>query len=94
MGFKLINYSGMLQRAAIRNMLDVAEILTREGTTTSAYPSRLCDLTERSALLGLAQFYELEERLYGKFLETEGSWRKDLEERETARKPGTQKIPI
>jgi len=94
MGFKIINYSGMFQRAAIRNMLYVAGVLKREGTTTSAYPSRICDLIERSELLGLSQFYDLEERLYGKFLETEGSWRKDLEEREAIHKHGTQKIPI
>jgi carboxyvinyl-carboxyphosphonate phosphorylmutase len=75
MGYKLINYSGMLQRAAIRGMLDVAGVLKREGTTSSAYPSKLCDLAERSELLGLERFYELEERLYGPIIDTEGSWR-------------------
>jgi methylisocitrate lyase len=94
MGYKLINYSGMLQRTAIRAMTDVAEILKREGTTASAYPEKICDMTERSELLGLSQFYELEERLYGKFMETEGSWRKELDERAAARKSGTPKIPI
>lgn len=94
MGYKLINYSGMLQRTAIRAMTDVAEILKREGTTASAYPEKICDMTERSELLGLSQFYELEERLYGKFLETEGSWRKELDERSAARKSETRKIPI
>ena len=94
MGYKLINYSGMLQRTAIRAMADVAEILKREGTTASAYPGKICDMTERSELLGLSQFYELEERLYGKFLETEGSWRKELDEQSAARKSGAWKIPI
>ncbi|MBA4422002.1 MAG: hypothetical protein C0390_02730 [Syntrophus sp. (in: bacteria)] len=94
MGYKLINYSGMLQRTAIRAMTDVAEILKREGTTASAYPEKICDMTERSDLLGLSQFYELEERLYGKFLETEGSWRKELDERSAVRKSETRKIPI
>jgi 2,3-dimethylmalate lyase len=94
MGYKLINYSGMLQRTAIRAMTDVAEILKREGTTASAYPEKICDMTERSELLGLSQFYELEERLYGKFLETEGSWRKELDERSSARGAGTRKIPL
>ncbi len=93
MGYKLINYSGMLQRTAIRAMTDVAEILKREGTTASAYPEKICDMTERSELLGLSRFYELEERLYGKFLETEGSWRKELDERSAAR-GSTRKIPI
>jgi 2,3-dimethylmalate lyase len=94
MGYKLINYSGMLQRTAIRAMTDVAEILKREGTTASAYPGKICDMTERSELLGLSQFYELEERLYGKYLETEGSWRKELDERSAARGAETRKIPL
>ena len=94
MGYKLINYSGMLQRAAIRAMLDVSEILKREGTTASAYPQKICNMTERSELLGLAEFYELEERLYGKLLETEGSWRKELEEQASVHKTGTRGIPI
>ncbi|MBU2053557.1 MAG: isocitrate lyase/PEP mutase family protein [Proteobacteria bacterium] len=94
MGYKLINYSGMLQRTAIRAMMDVAEILKREGTTSSAYPEKICDMTERSELLGLAKFYALEERLYGKFLETEGSWRKELDERSSVQSRETQEIPI
>lgn len=94
MGYKLINYSGMLQRTAIRAMLDVSEILKREGTTASAYPARICDLTERSELLGLAQFYALEERLYGKLRETEGSWRQELEKRAAGHKTDSREIPI
>ncbi len=94
MGYKLINYSGMLQRTAIRAMTDVAEILKQEGTTASAYPEKICDMTERSELLGLSQFYELEERLYGKFLETEGSWRKELDERSASRRSEARKIPL
>lgn len=94
MGYKLVNYSGMLQRTAIRAMMEVAGILMREGTTASAYPEKICDMTERSELLGLSQFYELEERLYGKFLESEGSWRKELDERAAAQKSEPWKIPI
>lgn len=93
LGYKLINYSGMMQRSAIRAMQDITEILKREGTTASVYPEKICDLTERSELLGLARFYELEERLYGKFLETEGSWRKELEERSAVGQSET-KLPI
>lgn len=78
MGFKLISYSGLLQRTAIRGMLDVLDILQREGTTMSAYPERICSLVERSELLGLQDFYALEERLYGPIVDTEGSWRKEL----------------
>lgn len=94
MGFKIINYSGTFQRAAIRNMLDVADVLKREGTTNSVSPSKICDMAERSELLGLADFYDLEERLYGKLLETEGSWRQELEKRAAIHKPDSTKLPI
>ena len=77
----------------MQSMLDVAEVLIREGTTTSVYPSRICDLTERSDLLGLADFYALEARLYGPFMETEGSWRKDLERKAASRK-GERTLPL
>lgn len=94
LGFKLINYSGMLQRAAIKGMMDVAGVLLREGTTNSVYPSRICDMTERSDLLGLAEFYALEERLYGPLMETEGSWRKELEARANRESSSTRRLPI
>lgn len=93
-GFKLLNYSGMFQRASIRAMQDMAELLQSEGTTNSAYPDRICDLTERSDLLGLAEFYALEERMYGPLLETEGSWRKELEEKARERGSGSRRLPI
>ena len=83
-GFKLISYSGTLQRTAIRAMQDVLEVLKREGTTNSVYPEKICNLAERSELLGLEQFYQLEERLYGPIVDTEGSWRKELQERTEA----------
>lgn len=78
-GFKLLNYSGTLQRAAIKGMQVVLEILKKEGSAISAYPDRLSNMADRSELLGLAEFYCLEERLYGPILETEGSWRKELD---------------
>lgn len=95
MGFKLISYSGLLQRTAIRGMLDVLAVLQRDGTTMSAYPDRICSLIERSDILGLQDFYALEEQLYGPIMDTEGSWRKALEEKADARKaePG-RKSPI
>ncbi len=95
MGFKLISYSGLLQRTAIRGMLDVLEVLQKEGTTMPAYPERICSLIERSEILGLQDFYTLEERLYGPIIDTEGSWRKVLEEKADARKAEQgQKSPI
>ena len=80
-GFKLISYSGTLQRTAIRGMQDVLDVLKRDGSTNAAYPEKICNLAERSAVLGLEQFYELEERLYGPIMDTEGSWRKELQKR-------------
>jgi carboxyvinyl-carboxyphosphonate phosphorylmutase len=77
MGFKLINYSGLLQRAAMGAMQEVLRVLRETGETAS-YTGRLCTMVERSDLLGLEAVYELEERLYGPLLETEGSWREKL----------------
>ncbi len=93
LGFKLITYSGLLQRAAIRSMQNALEVLKREGTTESLHPAQICDLVERSALLDLEAFYELEERLYGPLLETEGSWRREL--RAGEKRPGPERgLPI
>lgn len=93
-GFKLINYSGTFQRAAIKAMLDISELLVREGSAMSAYPARMCNIAERSELLGLAEFYQLEERLYGPLVETDGSWRKELEEKAASRKAPGQSLSI
>jgi len=82
-GFKLISYSGTTQRAAIRGMQKVLDVLKKEGTTKALYPADICSTLERSELLGLQDFYELEERLYGPLLDTEGSWRKELAEKAT-----------
>lgn len=79
MGYKLITYSGTLQRTAITGMRSALETLKQDGTTKALYPERMCDLVERSELLGLAHFYALEERLYGPIRESEGSWRGELE---------------
>ena len=95
MGFKLISYSGTLQRTAIKCMLNVLEVLKREGTSMSAFPAQICSLTERSELLGLQHFYELEERLYGPLMDTEGSWRADLAKLAKARpSPAQSGLPL
>lgn len=94
LGYKLLTYSGLLQRTAIRGMLDVLDALKREGTTLSAYPSRICSLEERSDLMGLEQFYQLEERLYGPLVETEGSWRRELQQRAATQPIPRRQIPI
>ena len=95
MGFKLISYSGLLQRTAIRGMLDVLGILQRKGTTMPAYPERICSLVERSEIFGLQDFYALEERLYGPIVDTEGSWRMELVAKaETGKSSARPKSPI
>ena len=81
MGFKLISYSGTLQRTAITGMLGALETLKKDGTTQALYPDRMCNLVDRSELLGLSRYYALEERLYGPIRETEGSWKGELQRR-------------
>lgn len=81
MGFKLISHSGTLQRTAITGMLGALETLKQDGTTQALYPDRMCNLVDRSELLGLSRYYETEERLYGPIRETEGSWKSELQRR-------------
>lgn len=80
-GFKIISYSGLLQRTAIKNMQNALDVLRREGSAESLFPDRLCTLIDRSELLGLHRFYALEEKLYGPLLDSEKSWRSELEAR-------------
>lgn len=78
-GFKIISYSGLLQRTAIKNMQNALDVLRKEGSAESLFPDRLCTLIDRSELLGLHRFYALEEQLYGPLLDTEKSWRAELD---------------
>ncbi len=94
MGYKLINYSGTFQRAAIKGMLDVADLIRHEGSAVSAYPGRICNVAERSELLRLHKYYAVEERLYGPLVETEGSWRKELEQKADSRKSSSRGLLI
>ena len=80
-GFKIISYSGLLQRTAVRGMQNALGVLKKEGTAMSLYPDHLCSLIDRSELLGLQKFYKLEERLYGPLVDSEKSWRDALDAR-------------
>ena len=80
-GFKIISYSGLLQRTAVRGMQNALGVLRKEGTAMSLYPEHLCSLIDRSELLGLDKFYKLEERLYGPLVDSEKSWRDMLNAR-------------
>lgn len=72
MGYKLISYSGTLQRSAIRSMQYALKVLCAEGTTNSMYPERIASLAERSELLRLDEYLALDKRLYGPLLEARG----------------------
>ena len=78
-GFKIISYSGLLQRTAVKGMQNALGVLRKEGSAESLYPDHLCSLVDRSAVLGLEKFYKLEERLYGPLLDSEKSWRGQLD---------------
>ena len=80
-GFKIISYSGLLQRTAIRGMQKTLDVLQKERTAMSLYPEHLCSLIDRSEVLGLHKFYQLEERLYGPLVDSEKSWRTSLDRR-------------
>jgi methylisocitrate lyase len=80
-GFKIISYSGLLQRTAVRGMQRAVEVLQREKTSAGLYPEHVCSLIDRSELLGLQKFYALEERLYGPLGDSEKSWRARLDEK-------------
>jgi methylisocitrate lyase len=92
-GFKIISYSGLLQRTAIRGMQNALRVLRKEGSAMSLYPEHLCSLIDRSELLGLQKFYKLEERLYGPLVDSEKSWRDVLNAR-TANSADDGALPI
>ena len=92
-GFKIISYSGLLQRTALRGMANSLEMLQREGSALSLYPSQICSLVERSALLGLDRFYRLEEALYGPIVDSAKSWREELADR-AWRRDASDSIPV
>lgn len=62
MGFRVVSFSGSLQRAAIWAMAEFLDVLKKEGSVASLYPGHVVSLGERSGLLGLPAFYELERR--------------------------------
>ena len=64
MGYKLISYSGSLQRSAMRTMTEVLNVLRAEGTTNRLYPDRIASLAERSDLLALSSYLAREQHFY------------------------------
>ena len=62
MGFKLITFSGSLQKTAIHAMQELLTALRDTGEVSDFYPGRMVSLEERSEILGLPAFFELERR--------------------------------
>lgn len=62
LGFSFISFSGSLQKTAIKVMQEMLGALMRDGEVTEFYPSKMVSLEERSELLGLPRYFELERR--------------------------------
>lgn len=62
LGFSLVTYSGSMQKTAIRSMQGLLGSLRETGDVAEYYPSRMVSLEERSDVLGLPRFFELEQR--------------------------------
>jgi methylisocitrate lyase len=93
-GFRLVNYSGLLQRAAMRAMDVALEVLKRDGVSTGLYPDRIVNVAERNERLRLADFYDLEERLYGPLQNRERSFRDDMQAPAGVSSHHRRKVPI
>lgn len=65
-GFRIVGYSGFMQRAAGRAMLAALEIFGREGSTEKSMKNLLMSKADRYEVLGLQYYRDLEERLFGK----------------------------
>lgn len=62
MGYSFISFSGSMQKTAIAAMQPMVEALLRTGEVTDFYPERMVSLEQRSEILGLPAFFELEQR--------------------------------
>ncbi len=63
LGFRMVNYSGVLQRAAGRAMVDAMDVLRAEGTSEGSIKSRLMTPKERYEIIGVEKYKALEARL-------------------------------
>jgi 2-methylisocitrate lyase-like PEP mutase family enzyme len=62
MGFSFVSFSGSMQKTAIAAMQPLVETLLRTGEVTDFYPGSMVSLDERSDILGLPGYFELEQR--------------------------------
>jgi len=62
MGFRFITFSGSLQKTSLKAMQGLLQSLHSHGHVGEYYPSAMLSLAERSELLSLDRFMELESR--------------------------------
>jgi 2,3-dimethylmalate lyase len=62
MGFSFVSFSGSMQKTAIASMKELVESLLRSGEVKDFYPRAMVSLDERSEILGLPRYFELEQR--------------------------------
>lgn len=62
MGFSLVSFSGSMQKTAIAAMQPMVTSLLRSGEVTEYYPDHMVSLEERSDILGLPAYFDLERR--------------------------------
>ena len=62
MGFSLVTFSGSMQKTAIASMRALVASLLATGEVTQFYPDAMVSLDERSELLGLPAYFQLEKR--------------------------------
>lgn len=60
MGFKLITFSGSVQRVGIKAIQGFLDSLRAAGSVDEYFPSRMVSNVERSDILGLSRYYGLE----------------------------------
>lgn len=64
-GFKIVGYSGLLQRAAMKAMEDVLEVFAKEKTTEGSIRDLAMKPSLRNQILKAQKYKEIEERLLG-----------------------------
>ncbi|MHB1159916.1 MAG: isocitrate lyase/PEP mutase family protein [Chloroflexota bacterium] len=62
MGFKLVTFSGSVQRVAIKAIQDFLAYFREAGSVEEYFPSKMVTLGDRSKILDLPKYYELERR--------------------------------
>lgn len=62
LNFQLITYSGSLQKVAIRAIEDALAYMAENGDVEGLYPDRMVSLGQRSEILDLPRYQELEDR--------------------------------